>query len=40
MAGQRDPPLLVLRVEGPLVVSDLGKTVLPEDYPGSGVSDG
>lgn len=29
-----------LRAEGSLVVSDLGKPVFPEDYPGSGVSGG
>lgn len=40
MAGQRDPLLLVLRADGSLVVSDLGKTVFPEDYPGSGMSGG
>lgn len=34
------PPLLVLRVEGSWMVSDLGKAVFPEDEPGSGVSGG
>lgn len=35
--SSRNPQLPGLRAEGSLVVSDLGKTLFPEDYPGSGV---